>query len=167
MAKEIERKFLVKDLSVLNGRVGELIVQGYVAKESGAMSVRVRIRGDRAFLTLKSARRGCVRDEFEYPIPVADAREILSTQCGRRIVRKIRYLVPHEQHVFEIDVFQGRHAGLVVAEVELAHERTSLSLPSWLGDEVTDDPRYGNFTLSLIEGSGPRLPASAGHALGH
>lgn len=149
MAREIERRFLVRDVRILDGRQGERIVQGYLAKESGSMSTRVRIRGERAYLTLKSPKQGYSRDEFEYAIPVADAHAMITQHCAGRIVRKTRYLVDHAPHVFEVDVFEGAHAGLVVAEVELAHEYTPLSLPRWIGNEVTHDARYGNFTLAM------------------
>jgi len=156
MAREIERKFLVRDTRVLDGRKGERILQGYVAKESGAMSTRVRIRADCGYLTLKGPHHGLARDEFEYPIPVADALHILSQHCGNRIVQKTRYLIESGEHVFEVDVFEGRHAGLVVAELELPHEHAAPSLPPWIGDEVTHDSRYGNFFLAQFEG--PVLP---------
>ncbi|MFN3986795.1 MAG: CYTH domain-containing protein [Rhodocyclaceae bacterium] len=148
MAKEIERKFLVRTLDPLRGLRGDRIVQGYVAKEPGAVTTRVRIREDRAFLTLKGPREGITRDEFEYPIPLDDARQLLEKFCGRRVVRKTRYLVPHPPHVIEVDVFEGRHAGLVIAEVELPTEHAALSLPAWIGDEITYDTRFGNFCLA-------------------
>lgn len=152
MAREIERKFLVRDPRILDGRNGERIVQGYVAKESGAMSTRVRIRADRGYLTLKGPRQGLSRDEFEYLIPIEDAWRILSEHCGNRIIQKTRYEVEHADHLFEVDVFEGRHAGLVIAELELSHESAALTLPAWIGDEVTDDRRYGNFSLAQFEG---------------
>ncbi|MER2555136.1 MAG: CYTH domain-containing protein [Thauera sp.] len=148
MAREIERRFLVRDVRILDGRKGEHIIQGYLAKEPGSMSTRVRIRGERAFLTLKSPKQGFSRDEFEYTIPVADAHQMIVQHCAGRVVRKTRYLVDHARHVFEVDVFQDRHAGLVVAEVELAHEQAPLCLPPWIGEEITHDSRYGNFTLA-------------------
>lgn len=174
MAREIERRFLVRDVRILDGRRGEHIIQGYLAKEVGAMSTRVRIRGERAYLTLKSPKQGFSRDEFEYPIPVGDARQMIAQHCAGRVVRKTRYLVDHAHHVFEVDVFQGHHAGLVVAEVELPHEETALSLPHWIGDEITHDARYGNFTLAeqaaLLRAASPAaIPAptaAAGTPLG-
>ncbi len=165
MAREIERRFLVHDVQILDGRKGERIVQGYIAKEAGSMSTRVRIRGDRAYLTLKSPKQGYSRDEFEYAIPLPDAQAMIARHCAGRIVRKTRYLVDHAHHVFEVDVFEGRHAGLVVAEVELPHELTALSLPAWVGDEVTHDSRYSNFTLAMQE-SARRSPAVAAMPLG-
>lgn len=151
MAREIERRFLVRDVRVLDGRTGERIVQGYVAKETGSMSTRVRIRAGRAYLTLKSSKEGFSRDEFEYAIPLADAQAMIDHHCAGRIVRKTRYLIDHAHHVFEVDVFEGPHTGLIVAEVELPHEDTPLSLPVWVGEEVTLDSRYSNFTLATIE----------------
>lgn len=155
MAREIERKFLVRDPRILDGRQGDRIIQGYLAKESGSMSTRVRIRGGRAYLTLKSPRAGYSRDEFEYLIPLADAEAMIANHCAGRIVRKTRYLIEHTPHVFEVDVFEGRHAGLIVAEVELPHEHAAVCLPDWLGDEVTDDNRYSNFVLAMIESGLP------------
>ena len=152
MATEIERKFLVRETGFLDGRQGERIVQGYVAKEPGAMSTRVRLRADRAFLTLKGPREGLSRDEFEYPIPVADAQRMLALYCGNRVIQKTRYVVDFADQVFEVDVFEGRHAGLVIAEIELRHEGTSVILPHWVGQEVTHDRRYGNYVLAQFEG---------------
>lgn len=152
MATEIERKFLVCETRFLDGRKGERIVQGYVAKEPGAMSTRVRVRADRAFLTLKGPREGLSRDEFEYPIPVADAQHMLALYCGNRVIQKTRYVVDFASQAFEVDVFEGRHAGLVIAEIELQDERTPLVLPPWIGQEVTHDRRYGNYVLAQFEG---------------
>ena len=151
MALEIERKFLVRDISFLMGARGESIVQGYVAKESGAMSTRVRIRAEQASLTVKGPRTGITRDEFEYSIPLADAVRMLSAYCCDRIVRKTRYLIPFKPQTFQVDVFEGNHAGLVVAEIELPHEGTPVILPHWIDKEVTSDPRFGNFTLAQTQ----------------
>ncbi|AWI74152.1 adenylate cyclase [Parazoarcus communis] len=151
MAIEIERKFLVRDIRFLQDAQGENIVQGYVAKEQGAMSTRVRIRADRAFLTIKGPRTGITRDEFEYPIPIADAVRMLSAYCNDRIVRKTRYLVHFHTQTFEVDVFEGKHAGLVVAEIELPHEGAPIVLPHWIDREVTSDPRFGNFRLAQTQ----------------
>lgn len=120
------------------------------------MTTRVRLRAGRGYLTLKSPRYGLSREEFEYEIPADDARFILETQCGARLIRKTRYLVPFVAHVFEVDVFEGRHAGLIVAEVELRGEGEEVALPPWIGTEVTYDKRYSNFALSHFEG--PTLP---------
>ena len=155
MGYEIERRFLVHDTAFLAGRTGERIVQGYVAKETGAMMVRVRIRGDAGYLTLKGPCSGLRRDEFEYRVPLADASRILADHCAGRHVRKTRFAVKYGGHVFEVDVFEGRHAGLVIAEVELKRETESVALPPWLGAEVTHDRRYGNFALAQLEGARP------------
>jgi CYTH domain-containing protein len=158
MAKEIERKFLVNDRSVLRGRRGLPILQGYLAKE--AMTVRVRIVGRAAFLTVKGPRVGLARDEFEYEIPVEDALTMLHGHCSRRLITKTRYLVPHGRHVFEVDVFAGKLAGLVVAEVELQNAAERIDLPAWIGPEVTADRRFGNFTLAGIDAP-PEITAAA------
>lgn len=153
MSKEIERKFVVTRTDFLDDLSGERIVQGYVAKEAGAMTTRVRIRGGQAFVTLKGPAVGCARDEYEYPIPLTDAEEILGHYCQGRIVCKIRHLYPYRGHTYEIDVFTGRHAGLVVAEVELDAENEAIEHPDWIGEEVTQDPRYGNYALALLDAS--------------
>lgn len=112
------------------------------------MTTRVRIRGERAYLTLKGPSAGISRDEYEYPIPLTDARQILSRYCDNRLVQKTRHVVGFGRHAFEIDVFRGRHAGLVIAEVELIHAQQQIERPSWLGPEITADKRYGNFALA-------------------
>lgn len=160
MAKEIERKFLVTDTRFLDGLEGEQILQGYVAKEPGAMTTRVRVRADKAFITLKGPHEGLSRDEFEYPIPIADALEILNAHCGDRLIQKCRYLVDHEGQQFEVDVFEGRHAGLVIAELELRHEAQIVKLPPWVGEEVTQDRRYGNFFLATSDDPPMPLPGT-------
>lgn len=161
MSREIERRFLVPDSRFLDGRTGERIVQGYVAKEPGAMTTRVRICADQAYLTLKGPRQGLGRDEFEYPIPLDDAWHILLDHCGNRIIEKTRYNIAYADHLFEVDVFAGRNAGLVIAEVELAHEAQSLLLPPWVGEEVTLDRRFANYYLALFEG--PPRPEERRH----
>ena len=159
MATEIERRFLVRDAAFLAGRSGERIVQGYVAKESGSMTTRVRIRAGRGYLTLKGARYGLSRQEFEYEIPAEDACRILDGFCGNRLIHKTRYLVPFAGYIFEVDVFEGRHAGLIIAEVELQRETETILLPPWVETEITHDSQYGNFALSHFEG--PLLPCDA------
>lgn len=151
MGTEIERKFLLRDRSILDGLTGVAIVQGYPLKEHGHLTLRVRIMGGAAFLTLKSPLNGLSRDEFEYPIPLADAHALLERHCHHRIVRKTRYHVAYRGQVFEIDVFEGAHRGLVVAELELQSEDQRVDRPEWLGDEVSHDRRYGNFSLALVE----------------
>ncbi|WP_035615869.1 CYTH domain-containing protein [Haloferula sp. BvORR071] len=147
MATEIERKFLVKsDAWREGGPPGEKICQGYLASDR-QRAVRVRLKGTKAFLTVKGAGEGIARAEFEYPIPVADAQEMLAL-CLPSPVEKIR----HERHcgssLWEVDEFRGENAGLVVAEIELEAEDSDFERPDWLGEEVTHDPRYLNTSLA-------------------
>ena len=114
---------------------------------SKAASVRVRIEGDKAFLNIKSATLGVRRQEYEYPIPVDEARELLETLCEQPLVEKTRYRVNHDGLEWEIDVFEGKNEGLIVAEVELEAEEQKISLPSWCGQEVSEDARYYNVNL--------------------
>ena len=148
MAFEIERKFLV-DASKLPAQIlvdGEKISQGYLCSEP-ARTVRVRTKGKRGFLTVKSANVGIVRKEFEFEIPLDDAEEILKL-CPN-VLQKVRYKVEHAGKIWEVDVFSGRHDGLILAEVELSAENELVELPDWLGEEVSNDPRYFNSSLAL------------------
>lgn len=146
MTMEIERKFLVLGDSWKTGARGTLYQQGYLSIESGR-SVRVRIAGEKAWLTIKGETQSISRPEFEYDIPVEDARELMAL-CLPGIISKTRYLVPLGAHCWEIDVFEGDNAGLVVAEIELQDEREDFEQPAWLGREVTDDARYYNASLT-------------------
>lgn len=147
MATEIERKFLLRDESWRNAADGGTrFRQGYLIGAERA-SVRVRIEGERANINIKSATLGIYRQEFEYPIPLADAEELLDTLCEQPQIKKIRYNVSHGDHVWEVDVFAGDNAGLVVAEVELSNENEPFERPPWLGDEVSHDTRYYNVCL--------------------
>lgn len=156
MAKEIERKFAVTDLGMLQGKLAAHIVQGYITNEP--MTVRVRLIDAEAFLTLKGQSEGIARDEFEFPIPRHHARELLAKYCGDRIVEKSRYRVPHQGLVFEVDVFSGRHAGLVIAEVELDDIAQTFAPPDWLGAELTFDKRFTNYQLAI----NPECPLPGG-----
>ena len=148
MAREIERKFLVGDDSWRAAVTRAVpMEQGYLAS-GGACSVRVRIEGAVARLNIKSATLGIEREEFDYPIPRADAEFMLARLCGRRVVRKVRHIVPYGKHSWEIDEFQGANAGLVVAEIELAATDEPYARPPWLGIEVSDDRRYYNVCLA-------------------
>jgi adenylate cyclase len=146
MAKEIERKFLVdlQRIPILHN--GFDIEQGYVCTRQQAV-VRIRVAGERAWLTLKGESRGATRSEFEYPIPVPDARQMLLEFCAGRVISKTRYPLEHQGHRWEVDVFSGDNAGLVVAEVELTDEAENPLLPPWVGLEVTLDSRYSNSNL--------------------
>ena len=154
MAIEIERKFLVTsdDWRIAAHRVVPM-AQGYIndqaALDSGAQraSVRVRIAGDEAFLNLKSREAGHTRQEFDYPIPVADARALLAL-CVGGLIDKRRHYVDHAGHLWEVDEFLGDNAGLVVAEIELGRADEPFSRPAWLGQEVTHEPRYDNLALA-------------------
>ena len=147
MAKEIERKFLVENANfeAFSTRSYE-ITQGYLSRRVDA-TVRVRIRDDKAFLTVKGRNQGIVRDEWEYEIPVSDARDMLDRCAEGAVLSKTRHIVPFEGHVWEVDVFHGSHEGLVVAEVELPSDDAEFPLPSFVGKEVTGDPRYYNSNM--------------------
>jgi adenylate cyclase len=149
MAVEIERKFLAAgDAWRRDVSHSQRMAQGYLAgPPASRCSVRVRIAGDEAHLNIKSATLGIERDEFEYPIPLADAEHLLFALAGRR-VEKIRHHVAARPHMFEIDEFVGENAGLVVAEIELAHADEVFARPAWLGREVTDLARYYNLNLA-------------------
>ena len=146
MGLEIERKFLVGDASWRAGASGISYRQGYVLT-GPPVSVRVRVAGDRAFLTVKKDQDVSSRLEYEYEIPVQDARDLLSGCCAGHQVEKTRYLVPHAGHTWEVDVFHGENEGLVVAEIELDAVNESFERPPWLGSEVTGDRRYLNSSL--------------------
>jgi CYTH domain-containing protein len=146
MPKEIERKFFVADLSIIEKREGSRIVQGYLADEP--MTVRVRIVETEAFLTLKSKKSGIACDEYEFPISLCHAEELLTHHCGQRIVHKTRYRIPHENLIWEVDVFAGKLRGLVIAEVELDFSEQVIALPEWIGREISDDRRYSNSAMS-------------------
>lgn len=146
MAIEIERKFLVADTGFLAGIQGERLVQGYIAS-GGSATVRVRRCGELAWLTLKGRSVGFSRSEFEYPIPLADAERMLAELCTGPVISKTRYRVPFGDHLWEVDVFDGANAGLVIAEIELTHEDETFAIPEWLGAEVSADPRYFNSRL--------------------
>ena len=145
MGIEIERKFLVVGDGWRQGE-GISYAQGYLNRDA-ERTVRVRIAGDRAFLTVKGVSRGATRAEFEYEIPVTDASQLLELSDGP-VVRKVRRLVEYEGSTWEVDEFLGDNAGLVVAELELDSEDATFAKPAWLGREVTDDPRYYNSNLA-------------------
>lgn len=162
MATEIERKFLLaNDDWRAQADGGVVMRQGYLCALSSSdepsadrlsadknkSSIRVRIAGEQANLNIKSATLGITRQEYEYAIPLADANELLDTLANGPLIEKTRYHVQHGVHTWEIDVFAGDNQGLVVAEVELSSADESFERPSWLGEEVSDDPRYYNVCL--------------------
>jgi adenylate cyclase len=144
---EIERKFLVTGDGWRAGAAATPIRQGYLAADS-ERSVRVRVSGERAFLTIKGTLSGFTRAEYEYEIPVADAHELLDGLCLRPLIEKTRHTLRHAGVEWVVDAFTGDNAGLVVAEVELESEDQAIDLPAWVGAEVTDDPRYLNVNLA-------------------
>lgn len=154
MAQEIERKFLVSGSGWRDAaESSRMFRQAYLAR-TGAASVRVRIVDEaEAFLTIKSATPGRARAEFEYPIPVADARALLALRTGR-VIEKRRYRVRAGASSWEVDVFAGDYAGLVIAEIELPAIEAPFDRPAWLGAEVTDDPRYYSADLATRDSEG-------------
>lgn len=147
MAKEIERKYLLKNDSwrqeVVNS---EHYVQAYLANNKQC-SVRIRICDDKADLNIKGMTIGVVRDEYEYTIPIEDARTMVETICLKPYIEKTRHFVQHAGKTWEIDEFEKENQGLIVAEVELEDTREEIQLPAWIGEEVTEDPKYYNVCL--------------------
>jgi len=163
MATEIERKFLLKNESWRSLVTKQAVMrQGYLGnriensaenetdvalRDPPKASVRVRVSDNKALLNIKSATLGICRKEYEFPIPLDDANEILSELCDAPLIEKTRFYVPFGRHLWEIDVFDGDNAGLVVAEIELAHTDEAFERPDWLGEEVSAEPRYYNVCL--------------------
>lgn len=146
MATEVERKFLVRLDLWRPATEGTHFLQGYLSSVKERV-VRVRIEGAQACLTIKGITTGMTRAEFEYPIPVADARILLNDLCERPLIDKHRHVEMSGRHRWEIDVFHGDNEGLVVAEVELQSDDEVVVLPPWIGEEVTGQPRYFNSNL--------------------
>ncbi|SRR5690554_106102 len=149
MAYEIERKFLVDGDYKSKSFKAYPIKQGYLSL-SGVSVVRVRLKGEKAYITVKSSvvSGTLKRNEWEYEIPKDDAEEMLKL-CEESLIDKTRYLVKVGKHVFEVDEFNGDNEGLLIAEVELEHEDEHFEKPEWLGEEVTDNVRYYNSFLSI------------------
>jgi len=151
VAREIERKFLVTGDAWRVGSTGVPYRQGYLSAGADARcTVRVRIAGEHAFLTVKGRAVEGARDEYEYRIPVADAEEMLERLCVGVRIEKSRHRVPFAGHTWEVDEFTGENAPLVVAEVELDRIDAEVALPPWVGLEVTYDPRYTNAALARL-----------------
>lgn len=146
MAIEIERKFLVKGNQWKGVAHPTIYRQGYIYTHNKT-TVRVRIAGNQAYLTIKGKRNGNARSEFEYPIPLEDAEEMLNTLCDRPLIEKTRYQLVVDDLIWEIDEFSGENEGLILAEVELKNEDQLIDLPNWIGEEVTEDERYYNASL--------------------
>ncbi len=149
MGYEIERKFLVKGDYKSQSFKNFRIKQGYLSL-SGVSVVRVRIKGEKAFVTIKSALEDgkIKRHEWEYEVPIPDAEEMLLL-CEDAVIDKTRYLINVGNHVFEVDEFYGDNEGLLIAEVELNDEDETFETPDWLGPEVTGNVRYYNSFLSI------------------
>lgn len=146
MAIEIERKFLVHEKLLPESKESILMEQGYLNDDPHRL-VRVRIAGEKAFLTIKGKGVGIVRPEFEYSIPVQDAKELLEMAIYPPIT-KIRNIIYHKNKKWEIDIFSGVNNGLIVAEIELVYEDDEVALPEWVECEVTGDDRFFNYQLS-------------------
>ena len=160
MGLEIERKFLVRSerfkeeaarAKGTDGDAGTYYRQGYIPTANG-ITVRIRIAGDRGFVTLKDRAVGFSRHEFEYEVPKTEAEQILELMCLKPQIVKHRYVVPatsanNEQLKWEVDVFHGENEGLIVAEIEVPDEQTKFDLPDWIGEEVTGDRRFNNSHL--------------------
>lgn len=147
MGKEIERKFLVNDkIQHILSKVSSLYCcQTYLASDKEKV-VRVRVLGDKGFLTIKSKVIGISRHEFEYEIPLTEAKKMIDL-FGEQVIEKTRYLISLKNHTWEVDVFEGLNKGLIVAEIELSSEKEQFDIPDWVSKEVTGDLRYYNNNL--------------------
>lgn len=146
MGIEIERKFEVTGDSWRGKGTATVFRQGYLSTVK-ERTVRVRAAGDQGTITIKGITIGATRTEFEYPIPLADANVMLDELCERPIIEKTRHVVEVDGTTWEIDEFTGVNQGLIVAEVELEHANQEFTLPDWIGEDVTEDPRYFNANL--------------------
>jgi adenylate cyclase len=146
MGVEIERKFLIIKDKLPTLKNGINIRQAYIAN-SPERNVRVRTKGEKAFLTIKTKGKGIRRKEFEYEIPYTDAEELFKI-CEGKIIDKTRYELHLDGLLWELDVFHGVHQGLILAEVELESEDQQIEIPNWIGQEVSTDPRYYNASLA-------------------
>ncbi len=146
MAHEIERKFLLANQDWRALVTGSFVLkQGYLSTTPKS-TVRLRVKSDKAMLTVKSKNTGIRRSEFEYEIPIRDAEEMLQL-CQTPLIEKTRYTITIGKHIWEIDEFSGANSGLLVAEIELDTEEESFEKPAWVGEEVSTDARYYNSNL--------------------
>jgi adenylate cyclase len=146
MGKEIEKKFLIVSDDWRSLGTGKPYCQGYLNAEKGR-TVRVRTINDRGILTIKGPSVGAARLEYEYDIPIEEAREMLNELCHKPLIEKTRYKVPFAGFTWEIDEFTGENEGLIFSEIELEYEGQQFEIPPWVGKEVTDDGRYYNANL--------------------
>lgn len=157
MPTEIERKFLVKGDAWRTLGTGSIYRQGYIA--TGDRTVRVRVVGEQAYLTIKGPTTGVARAEYEYVIPIDHALEMLQFLCDRPLIEKTRYRIPWAGLLWEIDEFAGENQGLIMAEVELHDPNQAIEFPDWIGEEVSHDPRYYNSNLAKYPFTKWELPA--------
>lgn len=143
MQIEIERKFLLRNDGWKSAVIDRRSFRDGLVASSDGGKVRVRVSETRATVTVKSARTGIRRTEFEYDIPRADAEAMFAVCCGRKVVEKTRYYVRHGEDLWDVDVYSGNLAGIAFAEIELQDEEQLFELPDWLGQEVTGDRRFG------------------------
>ena len=149
LLKEIERKFKVNaSVSAIIAKINPIEIQQAYLLNSEGLSVRIRIKDTKAYLTIKGGTNPLIRDEFEYEIPMVEAHEMLDNYCKQRLIKK-RYCLKQEALTWEIDVFEGNLSGLIIAEIELPSIETTFDLPHWIEEEVTMDPNYLNANLIL------------------
>lgn len=146
MGVEIERKFLLAGERWRTLGTPVLLRQGYLSSDPGRV-VRVRVDGQHAYLTIKGRSEGATRGEWEYPIPLDEANELLERLCEKPLIEKTRREISFRGNTWEVDEFLGANQGLVVAEIELTSEDQQFDKPDWIGEEVTHDPRYYNSSL--------------------
>lgn len=155
MGTEIERKYLVKKAEWRSHKkllqsqfpnLGKEYCQGYITTDNGT-TVRVRIVGDTGYITLKSKAIGHTRSEFEYPIPVKDAREMLAAFCDKPLIEKVRYKINFANLIWEVDEFLGENKGLIIAEVELENEQQQINIPHWIEREVNDKKYFNSYLV--------------------
>lgn len=144
---EIERKFLVKDFDIKNAVNSIKIKQGYISSGDGKV-VRVRTYNEKAYLTVKYRKSKISRGEFEYEIPYSDALDLIENACSGEVLEKTRYIYPFCEKIWEIDVFEGKNEGIIIAEIELEREDEEFVLPPFVEKDVTFDKRYSNHNLA-------------------
>ena len=155
MGTEIERKYLVKQTKWRSHKqlcqrqfpdLGQKYCQGYIPTVNNT-TVRVRVVGDRGYLTIKSKVIGHTRAEYEYEIPVAEAQEMLDNLCVKPLIEKFRYRIPSDRLIWEVDEFIGENEGLIIAEVELEHEDQQIELPDWIEKQVNDKKYFNSYLV--------------------
>jgi len=158
MAAEIERKFLVADHGWKDPVARSVRIRDGLIANNHGQKVRVRIATGVATIAIKSRRRGPARTEFEYAIPYSDAEEMLRTMCGGNVLDKVRHFVSYAGNTWQIDVYEGLLEGIVLAEIELTDADQKLTLPDWIGEEVTADPMYKKINMLASRFAKPEFP---------